>query len=67
MYAYRNHVESKHRVKIGDPIEAWIRAGEPTQAGTWLDAAEAAGATPKQLAEVRMLLQQQDATTNQPR
>ena len=24
----RNHVESKHYVKVGDPLSAWIRAGE---------------------------------------
>ena len=28
MYALRNHVESKHYVKIGDPLEAWLRAAE---------------------------------------
>ena len=28
MYAMRNHVESRHDVKVGDPLSAWIRAGE---------------------------------------
>ena len=28
MYAMRNHVESKHYVKVGDPLSAWIKAGE---------------------------------------
>ena len=28
MYALRNHVESRHSVKIGDPLNVWLRAAE---------------------------------------
>lgn len=47
---------------------AWIRAGEPGRAASWLEAAEAAGATPAQLEKLRsQLREQQLSTSDQPR
>ena len=46
---------------------AWISAGEPGEAATWLEAAEAAGADPDELESIRRSLSRPEQPPAQPR